>query len=116
MTARAARWAFAIVAGTLVLLTIVAAVGSRTSVLRQLVIDTLSDRLASDVELTAFSVDTFPTVRIAGEGLVVRHHGRRDVPPLVQIESFRIEGGIVGLLTRPRRFSLMRLDGLKIAI
>lgn len=116
MTARAARWAFAIVAGTLVLLTIVAAVGSRTSVLRQLVIDTLSDRLASDVELTAFSVDTFPTVRIAGEGLVVRHHGRRDVPPLVQIDSFRIEGGIVGLLTRPRRFSLMRLDGLKIAI
>lgn len=116
MTARAARWALAIVGGTLVLLTVLAAVGSRTSVLRELVVDTLSDRLASDVELTAFSVDTFPTVRIAGEGLIVRHHGRRDVPPLVRIRSFRIEGGIVGLLTRPRRFSLMRLDGLEIAI
>ena len=116
MTARAARWAFGIVGGTLVVLAIAAAAGSRTGVLRQLVIDTLADRLASDVELAAFSVDTFPSVRVAGEGLVVRHRGRRDVPPLVRIGRFEIDGGLIGLLSRPRRFRHVRLDGLRIAI
>ena len=36
------------------------------------------------VELNAFSVDTFPAVTIRGDSLVIRHRGRRDVPPLVE--------------------------------
>ena len=43
--------------GTLVVLTIVAAAGSRTEPLRKLVVATLEDRLDSHVELKAFSVD-----------------------------------------------------------
>ena len=37
--------------------------GSRTSTLRRLVIETLAERLDSDVQLEAFSVDFFPTVQ-----------------------------------------------------
>ena len=70
----------------------------------------------SDVELQWFSVDTFPTVDIRGEGLVVRLRGRQDVPPLVQVKSFRITGGMFGLLSRPRRFRSVNVDGLEINI
>ena len=56
-------------------LAIVAAAGSRTSTLRRLVIDTLAERLDSEVELQFFSVDLFPTVTVRGEGLSVRLRG-----------------------------------------
>jgi hypothetical protein len=113
---RYARWAVIAIGAALVVLAIVAGAGSRTATLRRLVIDTLADRLDSEIELQSFSVDTFPTVDIRGEGLVVRWRGARDVPPLVSIRSFRITGGMAGLVTRPRRFRMITLHGLEINI
>lgn len=113
---RAIRWAAVAVGAVLVVLAIVAGAGSRTPTLRRLVVETLADRLDSEIELAAFSVDTFPTVDIRGEGLAVRLRGARDVPPLVRIERFTITGGMFGLLSRPRRFSTIRLEGLEINI
>ncbi len=81
MVLRATRWTIAIVAGSLVFLAILAGMGSRTDKLRQLLIDTLAERLESDVQLDTFSVDTFPTVHITGSNLIIRHKGRQDVPP-----------------------------------
>ena len=116
MTMRVARWAIAIVGGLLVLLAIVAGTGSRTATLRQLVIQTLSERLGAEVELQTFSVDTFPTVHVTGTGLVLRHKGRRDVPPLVSIGTFSLNGGVMGLMARPRTFRTVTLTGLRINI
>jgi hypothetical protein len=113
---RVVRWVAIGVGAALVVLTIVASAGSRTPTLRRLVIETLADRLDSDIELAAFSVDTFPSVNIRGEGLVVRFRGARDVPPLLKIRQFTIHGGIFGLLSRPRRFRIVRLEGLEINI
>jgi hypothetical protein len=95
---------------------IFAGVTSRTATLRALVIKTLSERLDSDVEMADFSVDTFPAVHVTGSGLIIRHKGRRDVPPLVSIKSFSIDGGLFGLLARPRRFRTVTLTGLEINI
>lgn len=116
MSWKIARWLAIGVAATLVVLAIAASAGSRTATLRAMVVDTLADRLDSDVELSAFSVDTFPTVTIQGEGLVIRHAGRTDVPPLIKVDAFRIEGGIVGLLSRPRKFRTVDVRGLQINI
>jgi hypothetical protein len=116
MTVRAVRWTIVAVGGLLTVLAIVAGAGSRTATLRQLVITTLSERLDSDVELGAFSVDTFPTVHIAGEGLIIRHKGRRDVPPLIVIQRFSLDGGLFGFLSRPRRFRSVTLTGLQVNI
>jgi hypothetical protein len=113
---RATRWAIAIVGGLLIVLAIIAGAGSRTSTLRQLVIDTLSDRLDSEVQLDAFSVDTFPTVHVTGTNLIIRHRGRRDVPPLVMVRSFALDGGLFGFFSRPRRFRTVALTGLQINI
>jgi hypothetical protein len=116
MTLRVTRWAIAIVGGMLVMLAIIAGGGSRTATLRQLVIDTLADRLDSEVQLDAFSVDTFPVVHITGTNLVIRHKGRRDVPPLVSVRSFSLDGGLLGFFSRPRRFRTVSLTGLQINI
>ncbi len=116
MSIRVARWVIVVIGGLLVFLTIVAGAGSRTDKLRQLVVETLEDRLDSDVELDSFSVDTFPAVHITGTGLVLRLKGRRDVPPLVSIRSFTLDGGLIGLIGRPRRFKTVTLTGLQVNI
>ncbi len=114
--ARLVRWAIFGCLGLLIAMAIVAGLGSRTAPLRRLVIDTLADRLDSDVELGAFSVDTFPRVHITGAGLVIRHKNRRDVPPLVSIESFTLDAGLFGLWHRPRRFRTVTVTGLRVSI
>ena len=116
MTIRVARWAIVVIGGLLVALAIVAGAGSRTATLRQLVVDTLEDRLDSAVELESFSVDTFPTVHITGTGLVLRLKSRGDVPPLVTIRSFALDGGLIGFFGRPRRFRSVTLKGLQVNI
>ena len=116
MTLRTARWAIVGIGGLLVLLAIIAGAGSRTAVLRQLVIDTLAERLDSDVQLEAFSVDTFPRVHVTGTNLAIRYKGRQDVPPLVSVKAFELEGGLIGLLSRPRRFRTVSVTGLQITI
>ena len=111
-----ARWILVAMGGLLVTLSVMAGGGSRTATLKDLVVRTLSERLDSEVELQTFSVDTFPTVHIAGEGLVVRHKGRRDVPPLISIQRFSLEGGLFGLFSRPRRFRTATVSGLQVNI
>jgi hypothetical protein len=70
------------------------------------------------VELQFFSVDLFPAVAVRGEGLSVRlrGHNHSEVPPLLKIRSFTIQGGLFGLLSRPRKFKSIALDGLEINI
>ncbi len=116
MVLRAMRWVIAIVGGLLVILAILAGAGSRTEKLRQLVIQTLGARLDSEVELESFSVDTFPAVHVTGTNLIIRHKGRRDVPPLILVKAFTLDGGLIGLLSRPKRFRTVSLAGLQINI
>jgi len=116
MSLRVTRWAIAVVGGLLVLLAIIAGGGSRTAALRQLVIETLAERLDSEVQLEAFSVDTFPTVHVTGTNLIIRHKGRKDVPPLVSVAAFELDGGLIGFFSRPRRFRTVSLTGLHINI
>jgi hypothetical protein len=116
MGIRLVRWSIVAALGVLVAMAIVAGVGSRTSTLRNLVIETLAERLDSEVELGSFSVDTIPTVHITGTALVIRHRNRHDVPPLVSVESFTMDGGLFGLLSRPRRFRVVSLTGLRVNI
>lgn len=116
MRSKIVRWTVLAVLGALVAVAIAAAAGSRTDTLRRLVTERLADRLDSDIQLRAFSVDLFPAVRVRGEGLEVRQRGRGDVPPLVTIESFEVDGGLLGLARRPRRFRSVTLNGLQISI
>ena len=114
---RLVRWIGVAALATLVIVTIVAATGSRTEPLRKLVVTTLAERLDSDVELRSFAVDLFPRVVISGEGLALRLRNQpADVPPLIQIERFTVHTSLFGLVRRPRLFRTVTLDGLVVNI
>jgi hypothetical protein len=114
---KAVTWTAVAVVGTLVTLAIVTAAGSRTEPLRKLVVATLADRLDSDVELSAFSVDTFPRVVVAGEGVKLRLRGQPEgVPPLIEIASFTVHTSLLDMMRRPRRFRHVMLEGLVVNI
>ncbi len=84
--------------------------------LRATVIETLERKLNSDVELERISVHLGPVTRISGGPLVIRHRGRRDTPPLVQLEHFDTTLTWREMLSRPRRVDTVTLTGLAIVI
>ena len=74
----------------------------------------LATRLDSVVTLEAFDVELFPRPAISGRGLVIRHRGRTDLPPLISVRSFTGHAGWEGILKR--HISDVTLDGLEITI
>jgi hypothetical protein len=76
----------------------------------------LGEKFHADVELKDFHVYLFPGARIEGSGLVLRHEGRTDVPPMISIGEFSAEAGILGLLWKPWKIGQVKLKGLIIQI
>jgi hypothetical protein len=74
----------------------------------------LATRLDSVVTLESFDVELFPRPAISGRGLVIRHRGRTDLPPLITVTSFTGHAGWEGILARQIRE--VTLDGLEITI
>ncbi len=82
--------------------------------LRPATIELLEERLNSRVELAAMKVTFSPTLSVRGEGLVIRHQGRTDIPPLITMRSFTIGGGLRPLWER--RIHRVHVDGLELVI
>lgn len=84
--------------------------------LRGRLVEVLEQHYESKVQLNRLSVSVFPRIRATGEGLLLRHKGRTDVPPLISIKKFSIEAGIFGLLSTPILVRRVRLEGLEIQV
>jgi hypothetical protein len=82
--------------------------------LRPATIDLLARRFDSEVQLDSLSVRVFPTLGVRGQGLTLRHQGRRDIPPVIAIREFTITAGLRELWSR--RIDSVRLDGLEMSI
>jgi hypothetical protein len=82
--------------------------------LRPATIELLERRLNSRVELASMKVTFSPTLSVRGEGLVIRHQGRTDIPPLITMRSFTIGGGLRPLWER--RIDRVHVDGLELVI
>jgi hypothetical protein len=80
-------------------------------VLRQRVVQTLSERLEAEVELGDLSLRVFPQLHVEGTQLTIRHKRRHDVPPLISIERFTVDASL-GTLWHEHvgRVSLVGLD------
>ena len=76
----------------------------------------IGERFDGSVDLSALRVSVFPQLRVEGDGVVVRHKGRTDVPPLITIASFSAEASLFGLLGRPLHLARVRLDGLEVNV
>src|SRR2546422_83143 len=87
-----------------------------SSVAREQLIVTLQSRFSSEVELQNLRVSLFPRVNIQGEGLLLRHHGRKDIPPFISLKKFSVYAGWPGILRSPRMLGTARLEGLQIHV
>jgi len=78
------------------------------------IIEVLAARLDSEVELDSLTFKVLPRLRADGAGLRIRHKGRHDVPPLIAIRSFSVEGNIPETLRK--HVSTVTVEGLQIQI
>jgi hypothetical protein len=94
------------------------ALGARRiqAIIQDRVLASAGDRLASHVELRSVHVSFFPGFHVYGEGLVVRHHGRTDIPPLIQVDKFSASGGLLEWLWKPGHIHSVIVTGLQIHV
>ena len=88
----------------------------RSDVLKERVVALLSDQLESEVSIESLEGRIFPRVSVSGRGVVIRHKGRTDVPPLINVAEFEIRGSLRDLMQQPRRVGEVRLRGLRVQI
>ncbi len=88
--------------------------GAISRIARGRAMRSLQESFASDLELKNMSVSVFPHFHASGEGLVLRYHGRKDLPPLIAVRSFSAETNLAALLTGHIR--QVRIDGLEIQL
>jgi hypothetical protein len=98
--------------------------------IREQAIEYLRKRFDSDVELGALRVHLPKTsplrllltkgrgalAQVEGEGISLRHKGRRDVPPMFAMKKFRFEVDLGTLFDTPRTVQSVLLEGMEISI
>jgi hypothetical protein len=110
------KWIFVLT--SLCLLIVVAAVWLSyhfSPILKRRAEQALGDRFDSEVELRDFHASLL-NLKISGGGLVLRYHGRHDVPPLISVEKFSGESTLTGLVRRPLHITNVKVDGMVIQI
>lgn len=106
-----------IASGALLLLVVTIAYGLRPRVkrlLRDHTVRILQTHFASQVEFSDFEVSLFPRARVTINQLVLRHRGRSDVPPLIQVRRVTLSGNLTSLCRAEPRIALVQLEGLEI--
>ena len=106
----------AIALGVLVLLAWIAVGPLLSPKFKQDVLVVLGQHFGGNAELRTLHVSFFPQPSVTGEGLVIRHRGRTDIPPLLALDRFAADATWIGLLKRPRRVANIELSGLKLTI
>ncbi len=76
----------------------------------------LQERFHSDVGLADLQIKLLPRLRVTGHNLTLRYHGRTDIPPLIQIASFSLSSGYLGLLSPVKHIPFLRIENLQITI
>ena len=117
-TLRILGWIF-LAGGGLVLLLFLALYAQRHRIhdlVRERTGKMLQTHFASKIEFSDFDVVLFPRVHVTITDLVMRHKGRTDIPPLVQIRKVSMEGNLLNLLRPKPHIAFVRLEGLQIHI
>jgi|SRR5579859_1228522 len=83
---------------------------------RAWVIDELSARFNGGVALQSLHVELTPRMQVTGEGLTLRYRNRTDVPPLIRIERFSFNLGVLGIVHVPRHIKGVYVENMVITI
>jgi len=84
------------------------------AMVRQQTQDYLQSHFESSVQFDDFEVSFFPRVRVSVQGLVLRHQGRTDIPPLIEARDVSFYSNLASLLRHRPEIDLVQLDGLRI--
>jgi AsmA-like protein len=76
----------------------------------------LAARFESDVQISDFHLSLFPSIHVSIHGLVLRHKGRTDIPPLVEAREIYARTNIFSILLPRPRITLVRIYGLRIHV
>ncbi len=87
-----------------------------TSYVRDHVVEALNARFGGTVAMEGLQVHAFPSPGVTGQGLVLRHRGRDDIPPLLSVSSFSATAGILGLRRSPVRLETVEVEGLHVNV
>ena len=135
MTRRTKKWLAAIGAAAAVMLVALFVTGYALArrvepFIREQVIAYLHDRFDSDVEMAALRVrvrraslvETLLNrghgliATVEGDGVQLRHKGRRDLPPMFAMKQFRFDVELRTLLNRTKVLHLVTIDGMEINV
>ena len=83
---------------------------------RQLVVQELTRRFDSLVELESFHVQFWPTVQVQGRNLSLLNRNRPDAAPLLRVEEFSFHLGAVGIFRAPRHIRKITVKNMVITI
>jgi hypothetical protein len=74
----------------------------------------LGRQFESSVQISDVGVSLYPRVRLVASGVILRHEGRTDIPPLLEVRLITLEAGLSTLLSGHPQVMSVRLDGLRI--
>jgi hypothetical protein len=115
LTRKSRRWIIALVSVLGTIAAVVIWLGYHFSpILQRQAIAMLSDRFDSEIELEDFHASLW-NLKIHGGGLVIRHHGRRDVPPLIRIDKFAADADLMELFGKKWHVHKIEVHGLQLA-
>lgn len=83
---------------------------------RDWIVRLLEQKFHSDVELADFHVRVFPQMTVSGKGLSLRYWAAPQAPPLIRIENFSFDLGLLGVFRAPHRIGRVRLKRMVISI
>src|SRR5215467_10255106 len=83
---------------------------------RDWIVRLLEQKFHSDVELADFHVRVFPRMTVSGEGLSLRYWATPQAPPLIRIEKFSFDLGLLGVFSAPHRIRRIQLKRMIISI
>jgi hypothetical protein len=83
-------------------------------IVRHRVETSLQVQFQSSVQFSDFHVVLFPRVRVVINDLIMRHHGRTDTPPLIEVRQVTVNAGLSAFLGKRHEIGRVRLEGLQI--
>jgi hypothetical protein len=98
----------------LIVITVIVVIFYVPGALKRGVVSTLQNQFRSDVQVNDLRVGIFPHIHVTADGIVLRMHGRSDMPPLITIQKFALYTSVPKLFRR--HISRIELAGLHIRI
>ncbi len=83
---------------------------------RAWVVSELEQRFNSDVQLDELRVSMVPTMSVSGEGLTIRYHNRRDLPPMFRVQRFSFHLGVLEIWRAPHHISGIYVENMTITL